>query len=87
MEDSDMTTAEREEVILRFMADHGLALPLTPIYENLKREEKITFSKRTVKRRLEDLQEDGYVEWLDIGRGYWEITNAGREHLAEFEGD
>jgi len=85
MESDDMTSVEREELILAFMAEHGLALPLTPIYENLQRREGITFSKRTVKRRLESLEEDGYVRWLDIGRGYWEITKEGREHVEELQ--
>lgn len=78
-----MTTAEREELILRFMAEHELALPLTPIFQNLRREEGITFSKRTVKRRLEALEEDGFVQWLDIGRGYWEITEKGKQRVEE----
>ncbi len=87
MIDSDMTTAERERVILQFLAEHDLALPLTPIFENLKRNQGITFSKRTVKRRLEDLEADGHVQRLDIGRGYWEITEAGREYLANLQED
>ncbi len=78
-----MTTAEREQVILQFLAEHELALPLTPIFENLRRNQGITFSKRTVKRRLEALEEDGYVQRLDIGRGYWEITDEGRAYLEE----
>ncbi len=76
-----MTTAEREKIILEFMSEHELALPLTPIYENLRRKEGITFSKRTVKRRLEALEEDGDVEWLDIGRGYWQITEKGKKRV------
>lgn len=85
MEDSDMTTAEREKVILSFLAKHDLALPQAPIFENLKRKRGITFSKRTVKRRLEALEEDGYVRRLDIGRGYWEITDEGRKYLNELQ--
>ncbi len=87
MVDNDMTTAEREEAILEFMVEHGLALPLTPIYENLKRERDITFSKRTVKRRLESLQEDGYMRRLEIGRGYWEVTDEGRAYVAGMDAD
>ncbi len=87
MDSNDMTTAEREEAILQFMAEHELALPLTPIYENLRRKRDITFSKRTVKRRLESLQEDGYVQWLDIGRGYWEITDEGLAYVAGMDSD
>lgn len=85
MENRDMTKEEREEAILRFMAKYGLALPLTPIFENLRRKEGITFSKRTVKRRLEDLEEAGYVQWLDIGRGYWEITQEGKERVKNID--
>ncbi len=85
MDSEDMTTVEREEVVLKFMAKYELALPLAPIYENLKRKEGITFSKRTVKRRLQDLQDKGQVRHLDIGRGYWEITEEGRKRAAEIE--
>lgn len=83
MTEESMTKAERERVILEFLAEHGLMLPLRTIYENLKREKGITFSQRTVKRRLEELQERGLVSKRDIGTGYWEITDEGRAHLDE----
>jgi repressor of nif and glnA expression len=85
MTDDSMTKAERERVILEFLAEHGLILPLRPLYENLKREKDITFSQRTVKRRLEDLQERRLVNRIDMGTGYWEITEEGRDYLSNLD--
>lgn len=74
-----MPTTAAELLVLEFMASHGLALPLRPIFENLRREREISFSQRTTKRRLQELAERGYIEQLDIGNGYYVVTEAGIE--------
>ena len=88
MTENSMTKAERERVILQFLADSGLALPQKPIYVNLKRDRKITFTQKTLKRRISDLTEKGFVRRLDIGNGYYEITDKGRAYLrADLDAD
>lgn len=82
MTDKSMTKAERERVILEFLAETGLALPQKPLYVNLNREREITFSQKTLKRRLDNLSDRGLIRQLDIGNGYYEITTSGREFLA-----
>lgn len=82
MTKNSMTKAERERVILQFLAETGLALPQKPIYVNLKRDRSITFTQKTLKRRLSDLTDRGFIRRLDIGNGYYEITDMGRAFLA-----
>ncbi len=71
----------RDEAILKFLAEKEIALPPTPLYENL-RLEGATFSQRTVKRRLKLLEDYGYVERILGQQGYYQITDKGRAYLA-----
>lgn len=61
----DMTKRERKEVVLRFMAEHGLALPPRAIYRNLKVNHSITFQPKTVENYLDEFLEDGLVSRVD----------------------
>lgn len=76
-----MPREDREDLILEYLAECDMALPLRPIYVNLKRDRDITFSQRTVKRRLESLVDRDLVEKLDIGNGYYVVSDRGRAYL------
>ena len=67
----------RAEAVLKLLVDSGLALPPTPIHENLQLNGE-TFSKRTVHRKLRHLVEAGYAEKVLNGKGYYRATEAGR---------
>ena len=67
----------RAEAVLELLVTSGLALPPTPIHENLQLQGE-TFSKRTVHRKLGHLVEAGYTEKVLNGKGYYRATEAGR---------
>ena len=85
MSDKMMPPKERDQLILQFLDTHEVALPPTPLFFNLRRSENVTFSKKTLRRRLSSLQERGLVTYIDEGDGYFEINDAGREWLDEQE--
>lgn len=85
MEDDTMSKEDRREVILQFLADTGLALPPAPLYFNMKREMFVTFSKRTMQRHLKEMREEGLVQKIEEGDGYWRITEDGSDYLAALE--
>jgi hypothetical protein len=60
-----MTKEERQDVVLRFMAEHGLALPPRLVYRNLKVTEGITFGPRTVENYIREFEKDGLVARVD----------------------
>jgi len=68
----------RAEAVLGLLVRSGLALPPTPIYENLRLNGE-SFSKRTVHRKLGTLVEEGYAEKVLDGKGYYCATEAGRD--------
>jgi Fe2+ or Zn2+ uptake regulation protein len=72
----------RAEAVLELLVASELALPPTPIYENLRLNGE-TFSKRTVHRKLGTLVEEGYAEKVLDGQGYYRATEAGRELVEE----
>lgn len=78
-----MPTPDRDVVILQYLADTGAMFTPAALYDNLKDRRNITFSKRTVKRRLYELADRGLVSRREVGQGYYEITPDGREWLAE----
>lgn len=80
-----MRPNRRDDAILEFLAEKDIALPPTPLYENLRRE-GITFSKRTVRRRLKKLEEEGFIEQVLGEKGYYEISDKGRKYLSESNG-
>lgn len=73
---------KRDKEILRFLTVNEIALPPTPIHENLALQ-GATFTLRTVRRRLNKLEEAGYVEKTLDEKGYYQITDKGREWLRE----
>jgi Fe2+ or Zn2+ uptake regulation protein len=74
----------RAEAVLELLVASDLALPPTPIYENLRLNGE-TFSKRTVHRKLGNLVEAGYAEKVLNGKGYYRATEAGRALLENRE--
>jgi repressor of nif and glnA expression len=72
----------RDEVVLELLVETDLVLPPTPIYENLRRR-GVEISKRTVNRRLQVLEERGYVERILEGKGYYGATDKGSAYFAE----
>jgi Fe2+ or Zn2+ uptake regulation protein len=73
---------ERGMAVLELLARTELALPPTPVYENLRLNGE-TFSKRTVYRKLDTLAEEGLVERVLDGKGYYQATDAGQEFVSE----
>jgi Fe2+ or Zn2+ uptake regulation protein len=70
----------RGERVLELLVESELALPPTPIYENL-RMDGATFSKRTVHRKLKRLQDADLVERVVPEKGYYRATDAGHEYV------
>lgn len=76
-----MPKEERKRLVLQFLVDYPLALPKRPIFENMKMEMKITVTEETIGQYLDELVNEDNLEELDIGNGYYRITDAGREYL------
>ena len=81
-----MPTEERDESILRFLAERNAIFKPKALFENLREYENITFGYKTVKRRLNELEERGLVERVDLPdmneSSYRRITDRGRAYLA-----
>lgn len=76
-----MSKERRIETILQFLHDRKVALPPKVLYDNLVLYGDITFSYRTVKRLLGEMREDGRVEYLDMGNGYYKVSDDGQSYL------
>lgn len=76
-----MSKERRVQTILTFLAERRVAMPPKVLYDNLVIYEDVTFSYRTVKRLLGELREEGRVEYLDRGNGYYRVSADGREVL------
>lgn len=75
---SSVPKEARKQQMLQFLAETEMSLPPRAIYLNM---ESITFSEKTLKRHLREMLDDGYVEQIDEGDGYYRITETGREYL------
>jgi Fe2+ or Zn2+ uptake regulation protein len=78
-----MEPNRRDVAILEYLADVSLALPPKVLYYNMKSDREITFSERTLKRRLKLLMEAGLVDRVDGTDGYYRISPPGREYVDE----
>lgn len=78
-----MEPNRRDVAILRYLVDVRLALPPKVLYYNMKRDQEITFSERTLKRRLKLLVEADLVARVDGTDGYYQITPDGEEYVDE----
>jgi len=81
MTEDTMPPKERDELILQFLENHDVALPPTPLYFNMKRKMTVTFTKKTLRRRLGSMQDRGLLNHIQEGDGYYAITDKGREWL------
>jgi len=66
-----------DPAILEFFAETGVAMPPAVVSYNID-----GVSHPTVKRRLPVLVENELLEKVDDKRGYYRITELGREYLA-----
>lgn len=78
-----MEPNRRDVAILEYLADVSLALPPKVLYYNMKSDREITFSERTLKRRLKLLMEAEFVDRVDGTDGYYRISGGGREYVEE----
>lgn len=95
--DYTMAKQERRLVLLNFLTDTKLAMPIAVIYRNLRYHVGITFSRPSIRNYLNECLEEGLVrrikpeplearKLVDIDRGderggYWIITRTGREYV------
>lgn len=66
---------KRSRAILEFLT-HGYWMTPSLIHENM---DTVTWSYNTTLNRLEDLTEQGYVERDSEGRGWYRVTENGKE--------
>jgi hypothetical protein len=78
-----MEPNRRDVAILEYLSDVNLALPPKVLYYNMKVDRDITFSERTLKRRLRLLMEEELADRVDGTDGYYRIAPDGREHVEE----
>lgn len=82
---------EVDDAILEFFADQDDGLVLSPalIWFNLhNRLDVIEKSHETVARRMRNLETRGLLEKVDENRGYYVMTQKGRDYLdGELEAD
>ena len=65
MDGSGMVKSERKELILRFMAEHPLAMSPVALYRNLRIHRELRVGKETVKNYLQEMAEEGLVLRID----------------------
>jgi Fe2+ or Zn2+ uptake regulation protein len=65
MDGSDMVKSERKELILKFMAEHPLAMSPVALYRNLRIYRELRVGKETVKNYLKEMAEEGLVLRID----------------------
>ena len=77
-----MPKPERKATILSYFAENNVMLPSGLTYTNLREYRQVTFSKKTTRRMLYEMRDEGLVETVDRG-GYdlYRITEAGRAWL------
>ena len=71
---------EKDDLILELLQETELALPVTPIHENLRLQGH-DFTRRTVRRRLKRLESYGLVGSLLGEKGYYQISEQGEAYL------
>jgi len=78
-----MPKEERRQTILRFLYNRKVMLPPKPLHDNLVAYEGVTFSYRTTKRLCKELAEEGLLQYVEKGKGYYRITDLGVEYLSD----
>jgi len=79
-----MPKPERKATILSYFAENNVMLPSGLTYTNLREYRQVTFSKKTTRRMLYEMRDEGLVETVDRG-GYdlYRITAEGRAWLED----
>jgi len=81
-----MPKPERKAVILDYFSSNEVLLPSGMTHTQLAEYRDVTFSKKTTRRMLYQLADDGLMDRVDRGgHTLYRITDAGRAWLAEFE--
>ncbi|WP_240471238.1 hypothetical protein [Halorubrum tropicale] len=73
---------EKDDIILEYLDDVGVAEPPAVIHFNISRTEEVDFVEKTTKRRLKRLLGLGLVTLAYEKGRYYEITDEGRAYLA-----
>lgn len=98
---TNMTKAERKQVVLDFLAEHRLALPPAVLHRNLKLHQRLFVSASTLENYLDEMVEEGWVvrvrpepltnqEIVKVGdnesvQAYYLITEEGRERANDLD--
>ena len=94
---ADMTKEDRRRLVLQFLADHGIAVPPSVIYRNMRLHQGITFGKKSIANYLDEFAEEGLVRRVnpegledrdlrdvpEDKRAWYIITKSGREYLQD----
>lgn len=72
------------ELLSRATVDgHALALPPSVVAVNLQAIGALDRAPNTIARRMSKLNEAGLIKRVDDRRGYYRITDRGKQYLAE----
>lgn len=78
-----MEPNRRDVAVLEYLSEVELSLPPKVLYYNMKVDRGITFSERTLKRRLKLLMEGGLATRVDGTDGYYRISGDGRDYVEQ----
>lgn len=94
-----MGKQERKQRVLAFLVDSRLALPMTPLFRNMKYN-GADFSESSLNNYLAELRDEGYVERIDAEKfaegvvvvsddhpAYWIATSDGSEYIDRIRED
>lgn len=76
-----MPKEERKEAILEFFYERDATFTPAVLHFNLEEHLGIFWSQETTKRYLSELVEEGKLENVEDERGYYRITDAGRQQF------
>jgi len=81
-----MPKPERKAAILDYFASNEVLLPSGMTHTQLSEYRDVTFSKKTTRRMLYELADDGLMERVDRGgHTLYRITDDGRAWLTDFK--
>jgi Fe2+ or Zn2+ uptake regulation protein len=78
-----MTSEDVARVILDYLAQNEVALSPTYLHHQLKLYRNATWSSDTTDRRLKDFHEIGWVNYINRGKGLFEISDEGRRKVED----
>lgn len=71
----------REETVLEYLAKTEMTLTPKLICWHLVNQEGVKISQNTVSAHVRELEENGYLEKVEGGRGWYRISDKGRQYL------